>query len=115
MNRCKCDSANMGTSGGSAFTTSDFTSDATIHFKYSNWDEYVVFTCNQCNTHWFLQCDFVDRPPYLNRALKITEHELRNLLELSKEDINNLVLSKGISIVADILKGTIKVDKTKKR
>lgn len=109
MNRCKCDSANTGTSGGTAFSINDFTLDACIHFKYSNWDEYAVFTCNRCRTHWFLQCDFVDRPPYLNRAFRLNEHELRNLLLLKEEDINNLVQTRGIRIIADILKGTVKI------
>lgn len=108
---CKCHIAKTSSSGGSSYSISDFTSNCTTHYSYSNWDVYIVFTCDDCGINWFIQSDFVDRPPYINRAYEIPQQEVDNINRWEYDKLNKLIEDKGLRVIfSDILKGAILPD-----
>lgn len=106
MSNCTCHSANTSISGGQPLQIKDFTDSFMLHFNYSNWDEYQIFTCKHCGTIWFLESNFVDRPPYIGNASRITQQEINHLKSWEESDLNQLIEEKGIQSIRRVLDGT---------
>lgn len=104
MNTCRCNTEFYFGSGGSPILPRDITDNYTVHFSYSNWDVYTIFTCKDCGTNWFFQSDYVDRPPYLNRAIKISSDQLANFKAIDSKELDKLIEIHGVRYVAELLR-----------
>jgi len=107
---CNCQTARTSHSGGNPITIREFTQDYTLHFEYSNWDVYSIFTCNNCDWTWFIQNDHVDRPPYISSAQQISKQKLGYFISWNKENLDRIISQKGIRVLNDIVNGILTPD-----
>lgn len=104
MSTCNCNKNDRRSSGGSPYMPGDYTDDYTVHYSYSNWDEYSIFTCNHCGKIWLLENDYVDRPPYLNHETLLSVQQLENFKKINTREIDKLIEKNGIRHLRTIIK-----------
>lgn len=102
---CNCASANTYSSGASPILISDFTPEYITHYRYSNHHEYGIFTCKICQTNWFIQSNYCDRPPYVCSAERIEFSKIQNILRYSSKVITEALDYEGIHSLGNILNG----------
>lgn len=104
---CRCNSAPTNHSGAGAFYPSQYSDDYEVHYSYSNWDEYCVFTCNTCGTNWLLDSMYTDRPPYICNATRLNDVQFSRIKALSVQRINELVQQNPIHALEKIANGDL--------